>query len=334
MAVSNESPVLLDRFLEDAIEVDVDAICDGEQVFIGGIMEHIEQAGVHSGDSACSLPPASLSVEVQEVLRDQTVQLARGLNVVGLMNVQFAIQDGEVYVLEVNPRASRTAPFVSKATGISLAQVAARCMAGISLVEQGIVDEVVPEYFSVKEAVLPFSKFPSVDLLLGPEMKSTGEVMGIGRSFGEAFAKAQRAAGSSLPEGGTALISVRDRDKSAAVEVARDLAAAGFSIVATRGTAEALTAAGIECVSARKVKEGRPHVVDMLKNGDFSLVINTTEGEEAIADSYAMRRAALDRRVTYTTTIAGARATVTGIAALDARDVNRLQDLHQETVHA
>jgi len=334
MAVSNESPVLLDRFLEDAIEVDVDAICDGEQVFIGGIMEHIEQAGVHSGDSACSLPPASLSAEVQEVLRDQTVQLARGLNVVGLMNVQFAIQDGEVYVLEVNPRASRTAPFVSKATGISLAQVAARCMAGISLVEQGIVDEVVPAYFSVKEAVLPFSKFPSVDLLLGPEMKSTGEVMGIGRSFGEAFAKAQRAAGSSLPEGGTALISVRDRDKSAAVEVARDLAAAGFSIVATRGTAEALAAAGIECVSARKVKEGRPHVVDMLKNGDFSLVINTTEGEEAIADSYAMRRAALDRRVTYTTTIAGARATVTGIAALDARDVNRLQDLHQETVHA
>ena len=331
VAVSNESPVLLDRFLENAVEVDVDAVCDGNDVVICGIMEHIEQAGVHSGDSACCLPPYNLPREIQDSIRAQTKRLARGLKVVGLMNVQFAVQDGDIYLLEVNPRASRTIPFVSKATGIPWAKVAARCMAGTSLVSQGVTEEVVPEYYSVKEAVLPFAKFPSVDLLLGPEMKSTGEVMGVGRSFGEAFAKAQLAAGEMLPGGGVALVSVRDGDKAATVEVVRDLVGLGFEIVATRGTAAALAAAGIQCVSAKKVQEGRPNVVDMLKDGEFSLVINTAEGEAAIIDSYTLRRAALDRRVTYTTTIAGARATVMGIRELHARTINRLQDLHQET---
>jgi carbamoyl-phosphate synthase large subunit len=331
VAVSNESPVLLDHFLENAIEVDVDAICDGESVLIGGIMEHIEQAGVHSGDSACCLPPESLSDEIQAVMREQTEKLAHALNVVGLMNIQFAIQDGEVFLIEVNPRASRTVPFVSKATGVSLARVAARCMAGTSLEAQALAPRGEHTYFSVKEAVLPFAKFPSVDLLLGPEMKSTGEVMGVGRSFGEAFAKAQLAAGEVLPAHGAAVMSVRDRDKGLAVEVARELVDLGFDIFATSGTAKALQSAGVKCGVVKKVKEGRPHVVDALKNGDFSFVINTTEGEEAIADSYEMRRVALERRITYTTTMAGARATAKAIRAINDRGVNRLQDLHEET---
>ena len=268
--VSNDSPVLLDRFLDLAIEVDVDAICDGEDVYIGGIMEHVEQAGVHSGDSGCSLPPNSLSAETQEDLRDQTRKLARALKVVGLMNIQFAIQNGIVYILEVNPRASRTVPFVSKATGVPLAKMAARVMTGVKLKELGLTTERVPKFFAVKESVFPFAKFPEADPILGPEMKSTGEVMGTGRSFGEAYAKAQLASGVTLPTRGVCLISVRERDKPAAVTLARRLVAQGFEIVATTGTAKAITEAGIACRSANKVREGRPHIVDMIKNDDFS----------------------------------------------------------------
>jgi carbamoyl-phosphate synthase large subunit len=330
--VSNDSPVLLDRYLSNAIEVDVDAVSDGASVLIAGIMEHIEQAGVHSGDSACCLPPHSIGDELVRELRRQTVLMAKALNVVGLMNVQFAIQtqDGKalVYVLEVNPRASRTVPFVSKATGIPWAKIAARCMAGISLARQGVVKEVVPPYFSVKESVFPFVKFPGVDTILGPEMKSTGEVMGVGQTFGEAFIKSQVAAGVKLPKGGRAFISVRDGDKLAAVDIARDLVQLGFSLVATRGTAQAIAAQGLQVVAINKVAEGRPHVVDMMKNGDISLIVNTVEDTRtAISDSRSIRTTALARRVTYYTTVAGAKAACTGMKAA-APEPYRLQELH------
>ncbi|MBE0623285.1 MAG: carbamoyl-phosphate synthase large subunit [Burkholderiales bacterium] len=336
--VSNDSPVLLDRFLNDAIEVDVDAICDGRHVMIGGIMEHIEQAGVHSGDSACSLPPFSLSAELQRELRSQTVQMAMALNVVGLMNVQFAIQNGTVFVLEVNPRASRTVPFVSKATGLPLAKIAARCMAGASLREQGlVVDDVVkeaaPPYYSVKEAVFPFIKFPGVDTILGPEMKSTGEVMGVGESFGEAFVKSQLAAGVKLPATGKVIISVRNSDKQAAVQVGRELLELGFSLLATRGTAQVLTHNGISVTAVNKVGEGRPHILDMIKNGEISLIVNTVdEKRSAVQDSWAIRNGALQGRVTYYTTIAGARAACTGMRHIQGLVPYALQSLHQRLV--
>ena len=306
--VSFDSPVLLDRFLNDAIEVDVDALSDGKQVLIGGIMEHIEQAGVHSGDSACSLPPFSLSREIQDELRRQTEMMAKGLNVVGLMNVQFAIQgrgkDAVVYVLEVNPRASRTVPFVSKATSLPLAKIAARCMAGRSLADQGVTREIIPPYFSVKEAVFPFIKFPGVDTILGPEMKSTGEVMGVGRTFGEAFVKSQLAAGTRLPKSGKVFLSVKPADRPKAVEVARELHALGFALVATRGTGGAIEAAGIPVGMVNKVTEGRPHIVDMIKNGEIVLIINTVEEKRtAIADSRSMRTSAIGAKVTLFTTI-------------------------------
>jgi carbamoyl-phosphate synthase large subunit len=330
MKVSNDSPVLLDRFLDVAIEVDVDAVCDGEDVLIGGIMEHVEQAGVHSGDSSCSLPPNSLSAELQDEMRAQTRKLARALNVVGLMNVQFAIQNGTVYVLEVNPRASRTVPFVSKATGVPIAKIAARVMTGRKLRELGVLTERVPKYYSVKEAVFPFVKFPEADPILGPEMKSTGEVMGTGRTFGEAYAKSQSASGVVLPRRGCCLISVRERDKSGAVPLARRLIEHGFTIVATTGTAATLTAAGIECRRANKVREGRPHIVDMIKNDEIDLIVNTTEGKQAILESNSIRREAVHRRVTYYTTLAAALATCEALDHLDEVDVNRLQDLHQQ----
>lgn len=328
--VSNDSPVLLDRFLDDAIEVDVDAICDGEQVLVGGIMQHIEQAGVHSGDSACSLPPYSLSADVQERLREQTCQLAKALNVVGLMNAQFAIKDDTIYVIEVNPRGSRTVPFVSKATSLPLAKIAARCMAGKTLAEQGITAEVIPDYYSVKEAVFPFVKFPGIDPILGPEMKSTGEVMGVGRSFAEAFAKAQLGAGVTFPSGGRAFISVRRADRKGVVSVAEKVKALGFTIVATGGTAKSLQTAGIECDVVNKVGEGRPHIVDMIKNDEISLIINTTEGSQAIADSGTIRSNALQHKVNYSTTLAGADATCLAMGQGGSSEVNRLQDLHQE----
>ena len=334
--VSEDSPVLLDRFLNDAIEVDVDCLSDGAEVFIGGVMEHIEQAGVHSGDSACSLPPYSLSPALVAEIKRQTGVMARALGVCGLMNVQFAIQradngsgDGTVYVLEVNPRASRTVPYVSKATGMQLAKIAARCMVGRSLAAQNVRDEVTPRYYSVKEAVFPFVKFPGVDTILGPEMKSTGEVMGVGHTFGEAFVKSQLGAGVKLPEGGTAFVSVRASDKPRAVEVARGLHELGFALVATRGTAAAIAAAGIPVSAVNKVQEGRPHVVDMLKNGDIALVINTVEEKRgAIADSRSIRTTALAQRVSYYTTIAGASAAVEGMRHLRELDVYSLQSLH------
>nr|WP_315593313.1 carbamoyl-phosphate synthase large subunit [uncultured Cupriavidus sp.] len=333
--VSNDSPVLLDRFLNDAIECDVDALCDGQRVFIGGVMEHIEQAGVHSGDSACSLPPYSLSQATVDELKRQTAAMAKALNVVGLMNVQFAIQQkgGEdiVYVLEVNPRASRTVPYVSKATGLSLAKIAARCMAGQSLDSQGIGAEVVPPYYSVKEAVFPFNKFPGVDPVLGPEMRSTGEVMGVGKVFGEALFKSQLAAGSRLPEKGTVLITVKDSDKPRAVTVARMLHDLGYPIVATRGTASAIEAAGIPVKVVNKVKDGRPHIVDMIKNGELALVFTTVdETRTAIADSRSIRIAALAGRVPYYTTIAGANAAVEGLKHMQSLEVYDLQGLHKQ----
>jgi carbamoyl-phosphate synthase large subunit len=331
--VSNDSPVLLDRFLNDATEVDVDAVCDGSQVIIGGVMEHIEQAGVHSGDSACSLPPYSLTPELQEELRRQTVAMANALKVVGLMNVQFAIQkngqDDVVYVLEVNPRASRTVPFVSKATGVPLAKIAARCMAGKTLGEQGVVGEVVPPYYSVKEAVFPFIKFPGADTILGPEMKSTGEVMGVGLTFAEAFVKSQLASGDDLPATGKVFVSVRDADKPRTVEIARKLAALGFSLVATRGTAAALAAAGLAVTPVNKVQEGRPHIVDMIKNGEISLIVNTVEEKRvAVRDSYAIRRAALQERVPIFTTLDGARAACAGIEQGTELRAYVIQELH------
>ncbi|HEX8739207.1 MAG TPA: carbamoyl-phosphate synthase large subunit [Casimicrobiaceae bacterium] len=332
--VSNDSPVLLDRFLNDAIEVDVDAVCDGSEVIIGGIMEHIEQAGVHSGDSACSLPPYSLSAALQDELRRQTRVMATELAVVGLMNVQFAIQNERdegplVYVLEVNPRASRTVPFVSKATGRPLAKIAARCMVGRTLREQGVAGEVIPGYFSVKEAVFPFIKFRGVDTILGPEMKSTGEVMGVGETFAEAFLKSQLGAGVKLPQKGNVFISLRNSDKPRAIEIARQLVALGFDLVATRGTAAALTAAGVPVVPVNKVAEGRPHVVDMLKNDEIALVINTVEEKRsAIHDSYAIRRVALTDQVPTYTTLAGARAAATGMAHLSDLVPWSIQALH------
>jgi len=330
--VSNDSPVLLDRFLDLAIEVDVDAVCDGEDVLIGGIMEHIEQAGVHSGDSSCSLPPASLSRELQAELRDQTRRLARALNVVGLMNVQFAIQAGVIYVLEVNPRASRTVPFVSKATGLPLAKVAARVMTGHKLKQLVGAIERLPPYFSVKEAVFPFVKFPEADPILGPEMKSTGEVMGTGRTFGEAYAKAQTASGTVLPRHGVCFISVRDRDKPPAVTLAKKLIERGFEMVATEGTARALAEAGVPCRRVNKVREGRPHIVDMIKNDEIDLIINTTEGKQAIRESHSIRREAVHHRVTYYTTVAAGLATCEALDHLDEVEVHRLQDLHSEAI--
>ena len=336
--VSHDSPVLLDRFLNDAIEVDVDCLSDGKRTFIGGVMEHIEQAGVHSGDSACSLPPYSLSQKTIDELKHQTALMAKGLNVVGLMNVQFAIQQIEVegkmedvvYVLEVNPRASRTVPYVSKATGLQLAKIAARCMVGQSLDSQGICAEVVPKYFSVKEAVFPFVKFPGVDTILGPEMKSTGEVMGVGRTFGEAFVKSQLGASVRLPTSGKVFLSVKNSDKPRAVQVAKDLLGMGFSVVATKGTAAAIAAAGIPVATVNKVAEGRPHVVDMIKNNEIALVINTVEEKRtAIHDSRAIRTSALAARVTTYTTIAGAEAAVEGMAHLNELHVYDLQGLHQ-----
>jgi carbamoyl-phosphate synthase large subunit len=332
--VSNDSPVLLDRFLNDAIEVDVDALSDGSTVVIGGIMEHIEQAGVHSGDSACSLPPYSLGADLQDELRRQTVAMARALDVVGLMNVQFAIQfsegRGTVFVLEVNPRASRTVPYVSKATGRPLAKIAARCMVGQSLAAQGVAGEIVPPYFSVKEAVFPFIKFPGVDTILGPEMKSTGEVMGVGDTFAEAFVKSQLAAGVKLPAKGKAFISVKDGDKTRVVEVARALADLGFTLVATRGTAAALAAAGVPVTAVNKVHEGRPHIVDMLLNDEIALVVNTVqEKRTAIRDSYQIRRAALTDQVPTFTTIAGARAAALGMQGMGELVPYAMQALHE-----
>ena len=329
--VSHDSPVLLDRFLNDATEVDVDALSDGKQVIIGGIMQHIEQAGVHSGDSACSLPPYTLTTEMQNEMRRQTEMMAKALNVCGLMNVQFAIQNGTVYVLEVNPRASRTVPFVSKATGLQLAKVAARCMAGRSLAEQGVTHEIVPPYYSVKEAVFPFVKFPGVDTILGPEMKSTGEVMGVGRSFAEAFVKSQMAAGVKLPTSGKAFISVKDQDKAKAVEVARELIELGFTVIATRGTARPMTEAGLTVGLVNKVAEGRPHIVDMIKNHEMNLIINTVEEtRQAIADSRSIRTSALAARVTLFTTIEGARAACAGMRHLAELETYALQSLHAE----
>ena len=332
--VSNDSPVLLDRFLNDATEVDVDALSDGKQVIIGGIMEHIEQAGVHSGDSACSLPPFSLSDKIQDELRRQTDMMAKGLNVVGLMNVQFAIQgkgdDAVVYVLEVNPRASRTVPFVSKATSLPLAKIAARCMAGRSLADQGVTREVIPPYYSVKEAVFPFIKFPGVDTILGPEMKSTGEVMGVGRSFGEAFVKSQLAAGTKLPKSGKIFISVKPADKSKAVDVARELHELGFSLVATKGTAAEIGGAGIPVSMVNKVTEGRPHIVDMIKNGEIALIVNTVEEKRAaILDSRSIRTSAIGAKVTLFTTIEGARAACAGMRHAGLETYS-LQSLHAE----
>ena len=323
-------PILLDRFLDDAIEVDVDAVSDGKDVIIGGIMEHVEQAGVHSGDSACSLPPFSLSPALQDELRRQTVAMAKMLNVVGLMNVQFAIQGDTVYVLEVNPRASRTVPFVSKATGMPLAKVAARCMAGQSLAQQGITSEVIPPYYSVKEAVFPFIKFPGVDTILGPEMKSTGEVMGVGDTFAEAFVKSQLAASVKLPKDGKVFISVREADKVGVVEIARSLVQLGFTLRATRGTAAVISAAGIAVDVVNKVAEGRPHVVDMIKNGEISLIINTVDSKPSVMrDSYSIRHVALQGRVTYYTTLAGARAACVGMQHLAALSVYDLQSQHK-----
>jgi carbamoyl-phosphate synthase large subunit len=335
--VSNDSPVLLDRFLNDAIELDVDCISDGKRVVIGGVMEHIEQAGVHSGDSACSLPPYSLSAETVEELKRQTILMAKGLNVVGLMNVQFAIQrqevDGQVkdvvFVLEVNPRASRTVPFVSKSTGRPLAKIAARCMVGQSLDDQGIFGEAVPTHFCVKEAVFPFVKFPGVDTILGPEMKSTGEVMGVGRTFGEAFVKAQMAAGTTLPRSGKVFVSVKDSDKPRAVKVAKDLIDLGFKVMATKGTAQVIRDAGLEVEQVNKVAEGRPHIGDVIKNHEVVLIINTVEERRtAIQDSRIIRTSALAARINTITTIAGAEAAVQGIANMDSINVYDLQTLH------
>jgi len=328
--VSNDSPVLLDRFLDDAIEVDVDAICDGKDVLIGGIMQHIEQAGVHSGDSACSLPPYSLSDDVQDIMRQQTRDMAIALNVVGLMNVQFAVKGDDVYVLEVNPRASRTVPYVSKATSRQLAKVAARCMAGRSLADQGALNEIIPDFYSVKEAVFPFIKFPGVDPILGPEMKSTGEVMGVGKTFAEAFGKSQLAASVDFPrQGGTAFLSVRDADREAVIEVAKLLTELDFNLLATRGTSRTLQEAGYSCEIVNKVREGRPHIVDLVKNEQVQLIVNTTEGKKAIEDSFEIRREALQSKVTYTTTITGAWALCQAMMHRDEEQVYKLQDLHK-----
>ena len=326
--VSNDAPVLLDRYLNQAVEVDVDAVCDGKQVVIGAIMQHIEQAGVHSGDSACSLPPYNLPMHIQDVIRQQVKDIAVELQVVGLMNVQMAVQGDDVFVLEVNPRASRTVPFVSKCIGESLAKVAARCMAGRTLADLKFTQEIVPKTYHVKESVFPFNKFPGVDPILGPEMKSTGEVMGVGDSFGEAFAKASLAAGEVLPNGGRAFLSVKDSDKEHLLDVAKELVALGFSLVGTSGTQRCLLAAGIECNRIQKVNEGRPDVSDMLKNEQIDLIINTTEGRQSIADSAVIRRLALQNKVCYTTTLTGGEAFCIAIRQGQGEQVRSLQDLH------
>ena len=326
--VSNESPVLLDYFLSSAIEIDVDVVSDGERVVVGAIMQHIEQAGIHSGDSACSLPPYNLTMKVQDHIREQVSALALELGVVGLMNTQLAYQDGEIYVIEVNPRASRTVPFVSKCIGTSLAKVAARCMIGTSLKEQGFTKEIIPKTFAVKEAVFPFNKFPGVDPILGPEMKSTGEVMGVGTTFAEAYAKAQMGAGEVIETSGNAFISVRDRDKDNVVEVAEKLMKLGYSLVATHGTAEVIEKAGLPVTGVNKVAEGRPHIVDMLKNDEIQVVFNTTEGKQAIADSSTIRRTALRHNVFCTTTIAGALAVCEALKFGNNMSVYTIQDLH------
>ncbi|MCY7312380.1 MAG: ATP-grasp domain-containing protein, partial [Pseudoxanthomonas sp.] len=334
--VSNDSPVLLDRFLDNAVEVDVDIIADSTgAVLVGGVMEHIEEAGVHSGDSSCSLPPYSLSAKTQAELRRQVVELAKALDVVGLMNTQFAIQtsdagDDTIFLLEVNPRASRTVPFVSKATGMPLAKIAARCMAGKSLAAQGALTEIVPHYYSVKEAIFPFAKFQGVDPILGPEMRSTGEVMGVGRHFGAAFARAQEAGGIRAPKVGKVFLSVRDPDKSRVLPVARDLIDLGYTLVATRGTCAWLQQNGFDCEFIHKVVEGRPHIVDLIKNGEIVYIVNTTEGRQAISDSFSIRREALQHRVTYSTTIAGARALVHSLEFRGTGPVWALQELHKE----
>jgi carbamoyl-phosphate synthase large subunit len=328
--ISVESPLLIDRFLKNAVEVDVDAVSDGEDVLICGMMEQIQEAGVHSGDSACSLPPFSLSPALQDELRRQTIAMAHALRVVGLMNVQFAIQDDKVFVLEVNPRASRTVPYVSKATGVPLAKVAARCMTGRTLKAQGYTREVVPPYYSVKEAVFPFIKFPGVDTILGPEMKSTGEVMGVGLTFAEAFVKSQLAAGVRLPKGGNAFLSVRNEDKPRMIEIARALTELGFALVATKGTAAAISAAGLAVQPVNKVQEGRPHVVDMIKNREISLIVNTVEEDRrSIQDSWSIRNAALQNRITYYTTLSGARAACVGMKHLPELRPYDIQSLHE-----
>ena len=329
--VSNDSPVLLDRFLDHAVEVDVDVIADAEgNVLIGGIMEHIEEAGVHSGDSSCSLPPYSLTPAIQDEMRRQVTMMARELKVVGLMNTQFAIQGDTVYILEVNPRASRTVPFVSKATGVPLAKIAARVMAGRTLASLGVTQEVIPDYFSVKEAIFPFLKFQNVDPILGPEMRSTGEVMGVGRSFGAAFARAHEAAGIKPPQLGKVFLSVRDADKEILLPVAEEVLSRGFSLVATAGTASYLTAHGVVCARINKVLEGRPHIVDLIKNDEIVYIVNTTEGKQAIADSFSIRREALQRHVTYSTTVAGARALLHSLDFHNDGVVHSLQELHKE----
>ena len=327
--VSEDSPILLDRFLDQAIEVDIDAVSDGTQVVIGSVMQHIEQAGIHSGDSACSLPPYSLSDELQAEMRDQVKRMALELGVIGLMNVQLAVQNNQIFVLEVNPRASRTVPFVSKCIGVSLAKVAARCMVGISLEKQGFTEEIIPNFFSVKEAVFPFGKFPGVDPILGPEMKSTGEVMGAGASFAEAYGKAQTAASDTIPNKGRAFLSVRDADKDQLPEIAKGLVELGFALVATQGSAKIISEAGMEVQLVNKVQEGRPHIVDMLKNHDVDFIVNTTEGKQAIADSYLIRRTALQNKVCYTTTMAGGRASVAALRHGEDRTVHSLQDLQR-----
>ncbi len=326
--VSNDSPVLLDYFLNKAVEVDIDAVCDGEDVVIGAIMQHIEQAGIHSGDSACSLPPYSLPEDVQNTMREQVAAMAKELGVIGLMNTQLAWQDGEIYVIEVNPRASRTVPFVSKCIGTSLAAIAAKVMMGKSLKELGFTKEIVPPYYSVKEAVFPFNKFQGVDPILGPEMKSTGEVMGAGETFGEAFFKAQLGAGEKLPTEGKVFISVRDADKEGVATVAKGLKALGFDLVATAGTFTAISEAGIEVERVNKVGEGRPHIVDMIKNDEIAMTVNTTDSPKAIADSAEIRRSALQHKVYYTTTMAGAEAVVSALESEGLQTVRRLQELH------
>ncbi len=331
--VSNDAPVLIDHFLDNAVEFDLDAICDGKDVLIGGIMQHIEQAGIHSGDSACSLPPYNISDELQDEMREQAKKLALALQVKGLMNIQFAIKGQEVYLIEVNPRASRTVPFVSKAIGRPLAKIAARCMVGQTLQQQGVTEEITPQYFSVKEAVFPFIKFTGVDPILGPEMKSTGEVMGVGENFGEAFGKSQLAAGNNFPESGCALISVRKEDREQATLIAEQLKELGFTLVATKGTARALAEKNIGCDTVNKVREGRPHIVDMIIDGKIDLIVNTTEGKQAIADSFTIRREALQHKVCYTTTLAGAWALTEAMKNLDRYQVYRLQDLHALVKH-
>jgi carbamoyl-phosphate synthase large subunit len=316
--VSGDNPVLIDRYLNDAIEVDVDCIADGETVYVAGVMEHIEEAGIHSGDSACSLPPYSLAPALVAELRAETEALAKALKVVGLMNVQYAIKDETIYVLEVNPRASRTVPFVAKATGVPVAKIGARVMAGARLSDFRLDDDAVSRHVAVKESVFPFARFPNVDVLLGPEMKSTGEVMGLDASFERAFAKSQLGAGVRLPLSGTAFISVKDGDKAAAVSLARRLADMGFSVIATRGTASAIREAGLPVTVVNKVLEGRPHCVDAIKSGAFQLVINTSSGGQSVSDSFDIRRSALTHNVPHYTTLAGARAAVHAITALKA----------------